>query len=187
MTNHNSFSTTCGFKFNRRRTKNNQISQHYYCLLKNKINCVLNNKQTNKQKTNNKKKSTNFVKKETNKNILNNFANQQKVKKKNMLIDIQEQQKMSDATDLKIVEKAVRSALLRAQAEKRITLGLHEAVKNLQASPDEGLFCFLAPPRSGDLATQMNEVLLQAFCLENDIYVIKVSSNFWSFSAFNLT
>lgn len=68
----------------------------------------------------------------------------------------------------------VRSALLRALAEKRVIVGLSEAVKSLSKTPDESLFCFLAPPKKGDSATHMHEVLLQAFCLENDIYIIQV-------------
>lgn len=70
--------------------------------------------------------------------------------------------------------KMVRSTLLRAKSQKRIIFGLSEAIKMLSKKPNESLFCFLAPVKNDDSATHMHEVLLQAFCLENDIYIIKV-------------
>lgn len=70
----------------------------------------------------------------------------------------------------------VRAALWHAQVEKRLVIGLSSAVKSLSKTPDESLFCFLAPPKSGDPTTHMLEVLLEAYCYENDIYIIKVDS-----------
>jgi Ribosomal protein L7Ae/L30e/S12e/Gadd45 family len=74
------------------------------------------------------------------------------------------------------IGQTVKCVLLRAQLEKRIVVGLNATVKSLAASDDGAVFCFVAPPKQGDAATLMHEVLLQAFCFENDIYVIKVRS-----------
>ncbi|GAB0086145.1 uncharacterized protein DMENIID0001_004760 [Sergentomyia squamirostris] len=77
----------------------------------------------------------------------------------------------------KTLGRTVRNVLLKAQTERRTIVGVSEAVKTLSAAPEDTLFCFLAPPSIGDSATHMQEVLLQAFCFENDIYIIKVDSS----------
>lgn len=69
----------------------------------------------------------------------------------------------------------VKAALLRAQDEDRVITGLSAAVKSLSKTPSDALFCMIAPPAAGDYATHMQEVLLQAYCFENDIYIVKVS------------
>lgn len=70
----------------------------------------------------------------------------------------------------------IRAALWQAQVEKRVIIGLSAAVKSLSKTPDESLFCIMAQPNSGDSSTHMLEVLLEAYCYENDIYIIKVDS-----------
>lgn len=72
------------------------------------------------------------------------------------------------------IGRTVKSALLRAQSESRVIVGLSEAINVLSKSPEGSLFCLMAVPKDGDSATHMHEVLLEAFCYENDIYVIKV-------------
>lgn len=74
------------------------------------------------------------------------------------------------------VGRTVRSALMKAQTESRLIVGLGSAIKVLSKAPEGSLFCIMAEPQAGDSATHMHEVLLQAFCYENDIYVIKVDS-----------
>lgn len=72
------------------------------------------------------------------------------------------------------VSETARAVLLDAQQEDRIILGFTEAIKHLSKTPEDAIFCFLAEPKRGDSATHMHEVLLQAFCYEHDIYIIKV-------------
>lgn len=67
-----------------------------------------------------------------------------------------------------------KRALLVANIEERVVVGLSDAIQALAKTPEEFLFCFMAPPKPGDSATHMHEVLLQAFCFEHDIYIIKV-------------
>jgi growth arrest and DNA-damage-inducible protein len=76
------------------------------------------------------------------------------------------------------IGQTVKCVLLRAQLEQRIVIGLNAAVKSLAVAVEDAVFCFIAPPKQGDAATLMHEVLLQAFCFENDIYVIKVRLRF---------
>lgn len=70
----------------------------------------------------------------------------------------------------------IRAALWCAQVEKRLIIGLSEAVKRLSKSPNDSLFCILAPAKVGDTSTHIQEVLLEAYCYENDIYIIKVDT-----------
>ncbi|KAI8037115.1 hypothetical protein M5D96_009862 [Drosophila gunungcola] len=73
------------------------------------------------------------------------------------------------------IGRTVKSALMRAQSEARVIVGLSAAINVLSKSPEGSLFCLMAQPKDGDSATHMHEVLLEAFCYENDIYVIKES------------
>lgn len=71
----------------------------------------------------------------------------------------------------------VKKALIQAKIEKRIVLGLPQVVRCLaMESSSSPLFCLIAPPKSGDFATHMQEVLLQAYCFENDIHTIHIDS-----------
>lgn len=70
----------------------------------------------------------------------------------------------------------VRAALWCAQVEKRLVTGLNEAIKRLSKSPSDSLFCIMAPARAGDTSNHIQEVLLEAYCYENDIYIIKVDA-----------
>lgn len=82
----------------------------------------------------------------------------------------------SSNMDYNAIGRTVRSALMKAQTESRLIVGLGSAIKVLSKAPEGSLFCIMAEPQAGDSATHMHEVLLEAFCYENDIYVIKVDS-----------
>lgn len=71
----------------------------------------------------------------------------------------------------------VRSVLVAANETNRTVLGFSDAIKLLSKKPEDAQFCFLAEPKHGDSATHMHEVLLQAFCYEHGIYIIKVDSS----------
>lgn len=75
----------------------------------------------------------------------------------------------------KDIGQIARLVLLRAMVEKRVIIGLTEAIKTLSKTPDESLFCFLAQDQK-DSATHMSKTLLEAFCYENDIYIVKVDN-----------
>ncbi|GBP74483.1 Growth arrest and DNA damage-inducible protein GADD45 alpha [Eumeta japonica] len=74
------------------------------------------------------------------------------------------------------IGQCIKSVLRRACLEKRLTIGLLPAIQYLSTNCNGALFCFTAEAPPGDSATHMQEVLLQAFCVENGIYVIKVDS-----------
>lgn len=69
----------------------------------------------------------------------------------------------------------VKTAIMQAKVEKRLIVGLSQIGRFLaQDHVDIPIFCLIAPPKSGDYATHMHEVLLRAYCLENDIYVVQL-------------
>lgn len=72
--------------------------------------------------------------------------------------------------------KTLQSVLIRADLESRLIIGLSSAINQLSVQPEETLFCILITPQKGDCATHMQEVLLKAFCFENDIYILQVDS-----------
>lgn len=83
-------------------------------------------------------------------------------------------EKICDAISTKSIGETVQNVLSMAKHAQRITLGFLDAIKLLSKTPEEAQFCFLAEPKRGDSATHMHEVLLQAFCYEHGIYIIKV-------------
>lgn len=90
------------------------------------------------------------------------------------LESLSEKKQQNKSMDYSKIGRTVKSALLKAQAESRVIVGLSAAIQVLSKSPEGSLFCLMAMPQVGDSATHMHEVLLEAFCYENDIYVIKV-------------
>ncbi|VVD00915.1 unnamed protein product [Leptidea sinapis] len=66
--------------------------------------------------------------------------------------------------------------LRRACAENRLTIGLMPALQFLSKNSAGTMFCIQAAARPGDSATHIHQVLLKAFCLENDIHTIMVDS-----------
>lgn len=71
----------------------------------------------------------------------------------------------------------VRKALVQANIEKRLIIGLSQISRFLaRDQTDVPIICLMAPPATGDYATHMHEVLLQAYCLENDIYIMQLDN-----------
>jgi growth arrest and DNA-damage-inducible protein len=70
----------------------------------------------------------------------------------------------------------IEGILTAAQQDNRIICGLSDASRHLKESDssENSLFFFVAPSPVGDSLTHMTEVFLQAFCFENDIYIVKL-------------
>jgi len=72
------------------------------------------------------------------------------------------------------LSRSVRQVLTQAKNESRLICGLLPAISALTNKPEDALICLLPEARPGDSGTHMQTVLLQAFCYENSIPVIKV-------------
>lgn len=71
----------------------------------------------------------------------------------------------------------VKKTLVQANIEKRLVVGFSKIGRFLAQEQDEvPIICLMAPSKSGDYATHMHKVLLQAYCLENDIYIVQLDS-----------
>lgn len=71
----------------------------------------------------------------------------------------------------------VSGALQRAKHENRLIVGLSAVAKDLSVSNEDAIFLLLSPPEIDDSATHLHSKLLEAFCYENDIYILKVDSS----------
>lgn len=96
-----------------------------------------------------------------------------------MVMDIvKSSTEMARGVNEAVAGETVRLVLLRAIVEKRIIVGLPSAIKQLAEAPEQTLFCVVAQPLDYEesAADHMNRTLLEAFCYEHDIYVVKVDS-----------
>uniref|UniRef100_A0A182LRN2 Ribosomal protein eL8/eL30/eS12/Gadd45 domain-containing protein n=1 Tax=Anopheles culicifacies TaxID=139723 RepID=A0A182LRN2_9DIPT len=92
----------------------------------------------------------------------------------NMYIDTNSKDTTAGEMCHEPIGATVRRALVAAKHEDRAIVGLSESINALSKTPEDFLFCFLAA--SGNPANHMHQVLLEAFCFEHDIYIIKVDS-----------
>lgn len=71
---------------------------------------------------------------------------------------------------------AVRDALLVAKAQGRLTCGVYESGKILEMDPDGVMLCVLPNNASDDVTLHIHFTLIEAFCWENAIRLLKVDS-----------
>uniref|UniRef100_A0A8C2TSQ2 Growth arrest and DNA damage-inducible protein GADD45 alpha n=1 Tax=Coturnix japonica TaxID=93934 RepID=A0A8C2TSQ2_COTJA len=73
---------------------------------------------------------------------------------------------------------ALQEVLSKALSQRSLTLGVYEAAKLLNVDPDNVVLCLLAADEEeeGDAALQIHFTLIQAFCCENDINILRVSN-----------
>ncbi|KAK2907449.1 hypothetical protein Q8A73_008522 [Channa argus] len=82
---------------------------------------------------------------------------------------------LSDTT-MESVAKALEEVLSSALPQGCITVGVYEAAKSLNVDPDNVVLCLLATDDEEDVALQIHFTLIQAFCCENDINILRVSN-----------
>ncbi|XP_061657184.1 growth arrest and DNA damage-inducible protein GADD45 gamma-like [Syngnathoides biaculeatus] len=73
--------------------------------------------------------------------------------------------------------KSLKEALLSAQSEDRLTVGVYESAKIMTEDPDSASFCVLAVGEDFecDVGLQIHFTLIQSFCFDNDINIVRVS------------
>ncbi|XP_037537424.1 growth arrest and DNA-damage-inducible, alpha, a [Nematolebias whitei] len=76
------------------------------------------------------------------------------------------------------VARALEEVLTSALPQGCITVGVYEAAKSLNVDPDNVVLCILATDDDDvkDVALQIHFTLIQAFCCENDINILRVNS-----------
>ncbi|XP_067419449.1 growth arrest and DNA damage-inducible protein GADD45 alpha isoform X1 [Emydura macquarii macquarii] len=73
---------------------------------------------------------------------------------------------------------ALQEVLSKALTQSSVTIGVYEAAKLLNVDPDNVVLCLLAADEEDDrdVALQIHFTLIQAFCCENDINILRVSN-----------
>ncbi|KAM9130162.1 growth arrest and DNA damage-inducible protein GADD45 alpha [Pangshura tecta] len=73
---------------------------------------------------------------------------------------------------------ALEEVLSKALTQRSVTVGVYEAAKLLNVDPDNVVLCLLAADDEDDrdVALQIHFTLIQAFCCENDINILRVSN-----------
>ncbi|KAG5272722.1 hypothetical protein AALO_G00168610 [Alosa alosa] len=73
--------------------------------------------------------------------------------------------------------KALEEVLETAKANDCLTIGVYESAKVMNIDPDSVSFCVLATDEEFecDIALQIHFTLIQAFCFDNDISIVRVS------------
>ncbi|XP_034976732.1 growth arrest and DNA damage-inducible protein GADD45 beta [Zootoca vivipara] len=78
---------------------------------------------------------------------------------------------------MKSVSEAVEQLLVAAQRQGALTVGVYESAKLMNVDPDSVVLCLLAIDEEDedDIALQIHFTLIQAFCCDNDINILRVS------------
>ncbi|XP_054894988.1 growth arrest and DNA damage-inducible protein GADD45 beta-like [Poeciliopsis prolifica] len=70
---------------------------------------------------------------------------------------------------------ALEELLVTAQKQHCLTVGIYESAKLLNTDPDSVVLCVLAADDEEDVALQIHFTLLQSFCCDNGINILRVS------------
>uniref|UniRef100_A0A4W5R3U0 Growth arrest and DNA-damage-inducible, gamma b, tandem duplicate 1 n=1 Tax=Hucho hucho TaxID=62062 RepID=A0A4W5R3U0_9TELE len=73
--------------------------------------------------------------------------------------------------------KALEEVLLSAKENDCLTVGVYESAKVMNVDPDSVSFCVLATDEEWecDIALQIHFTLIQSFCFDNDISIVRVN------------
>ncbi|KAJ3581366.1 hypothetical protein NHX12_016729 [Muraenolepis orangiensis] len=84
----------------------------------------------------------------------------------------------TNMTDNKMLSasEALEALVVAAQLQDCLTVGVYESAKLMTVDPDSVVLCVLATDEEdeGDIALQIHFTLLQAFCRDSDIHLLRV-------------
>ncbi|XP_016405464.1 growth arrest and DNA damage-inducible protein GADD45 beta-like [Sinocyclocheilus rhinocerous] len=84
-----------------------------------------------------------------------------------------------NSTDRKMetVSEALEELLVAAQRQNCLTVGVYESAQLMNVDPDSVVLCVLATDEEdeNDVALQIHFTLIQAFCCDIDINIVRVS------------
>ncbi|KAM6912601.1 growth arrest and DNA damage-inducible protein GADD45 beta-like [Xenentodon cancila] len=69
---------------------------------------------------------------------------------------------------------ALEELLVTAQEQDCLTVGIYESAKVLNVDPDNVVLCVLAADNEDDVALQIHFTLLQSFCCDSGITILRV-------------
>ncbi|XP_068422821.1 growth arrest and DNA-damage-inducible, gamma a [Clinocottus analis] len=94
------------------------------------------------------------------------------------LEEIRGQENAMDTVDrVQSAGAALEELLVAAKKQEYLTVGVYESAKVMNVDPDSVAFCVLATDEEYecDIALQIHFTLIQAFCFDNDINVVRVN------------
>ncbi|XP_061116325.1 growth arrest and DNA-damage-inducible, gamma a [Conger conger] len=94
------------------------------------------------------------------------------------LEELRGQESTTEASDrMQCAGSALEELLVSAKKQDCLTVGVYESAKVMNVDPDSVAFCVLATDEEYecDIALQIHFTLIQAFCFENDINVVRVN------------
>ncbi|XP_039613999.1 growth arrest and DNA damage-inducible protein GADD45 gamma-like [Polypterus senegalus] len=73
--------------------------------------------------------------------------------------------------------KALEEMLISAKHQECLTVGVYESAKVMNVNPDSVAFCVLVTDKEYEcnIALQIHFTLIQAFCFDNDIDIVRVN------------
>ncbi|XP_040055560.1 growth arrest and DNA damage-inducible protein GADD45 beta [Gasterosteus aculeatus] len=87
---------------------------------------------------------------------------------------IPEQSFVSTQNRTQSVGLALEELLVTAQKQHCLTVGIYESAKLLNADSDSVVLCVLAADDADDVALQIHFTLLQSFCCDSGITILRV-------------
>ncbi|KAK1787138.1 hypothetical protein P4O66_017516 [Electrophorus voltai] len=88
------------------------------------------------------------------------------------------QDSAADTSDrMRSAGSALEELLVSARKQDFLTVGVYESAKVMNVDPDSVAFCVLAADEEheGDIALQIHFTLIQAFCFDNGINIVRVN------------
>lgn len=76
----------------------------------------------------------------------------------------------------KSLGKTLVKVLVKAKDGGRVTSGVFECANQLATAPDHVMLCLLPGSTPHDIVSSIQRKLIEAYCLENDILVVKVNN-----------
>lgn len=70
----------------------------------------------------------------------------------------------------------LRELLIEAKTEGRVACGVYHAAQIMEKYPSSIMLCILPQNHLDDAETHIHSVLIEAFCFDNDIRLLKVDS-----------
>ncbi|XP_067884985.1 growth arrest and DNA damage-inducible protein GADD45 gamma-like isoform X1 [Heterodontus francisci] len=88
-----------------------------------------------------------------------------------------EEKQVESTERMQAAGKALEELLSSAQRQHCLTVGVYESAKVMNVDPDSVVLCLLATDEEdeGDIALQIHFTLIQAFCCDNDINIVRVN------------
>lgn len=88
-------------------------------------------------------------------------------------------QKTAERAHVQCTGTALEEVLVSAKESNNLTVGVYESAKVMNVDPDSVSFCVLAVDEEFecDIALQIHFTLIQSFCFDNDISIVRVNDS----------